>query len=110
MKVKTIAPIVVGLIGAGMLLFSGYIAKQVAAGNLQIMQGQKQVDTVDSVFSSNRYTKPFGKQLAGSGQKKIDAGKEEIAKYELISKRLQIGGVILIVIGGASFFYWRKRS
>ncbi len=110
MKVKTIASIGLVVLGVATLLLSGYIAREVAAGRLQIMQGQKQIDTVDSVFSMSRYTKPFGKQLTGAGQKRIDAGEAEADKYERVSNQLRIGGIILIVLGGGLFFYWKRRD
>src|SRR5260221_8636498 len=87
------------IIGAVMLFFSNYIADQVAAGKLRTASGQRQIDTTNSLFSQTQYTKPFGSVITGSGQERVNAGNLKIAQYETLQGKLQIGGIILIVIG-----------
>lgn len=110
MKKKMIASIAIVVVGVVSLLFSDYIAKQVAAGKLEIQSGERQLKTADSVFSMSRYTKPVGKSITGSGQKKIDAGNAEIDRYETLSGRLKIGGIILIALGAGLFVFWRRSK
>ncbi|PIS02704.1 MAG: hypothetical protein COT85_01350 [Chlamydiae bacterium CG10_big_fil_rev_8_21_14_0_10_42_34] len=109
-KTRKILGILSIIIGGAMLLFSDYIAEQVAEGRLQIRQGQQSVDTVDSLFSQSKYTKPFGQAFTGSAQRKIDAGKAEADKYETLSGQLKIGGIILIVVGIGLFFIGGRKK
>lgn len=105
---KTLA-IAVMILGALLLLLSNYIAKQVAAGRVEIAHGQQKVNQVNSLFSVSKYTQPVGKELTKSGQRKINAGAAEADQYERIARQLQIGGVIVIAIGAALFFFWKKK-
>lgn len=98
------------IIGAILLVFSDYIARQVAAGQARISSAQSQVDTVQSVFSHSQYTKPFGKTLTGGAQKKIDAGQQKVDQYSSISNMLKVGGIVLIIAGGYLFFFPIKRK
>lgn len=97
------------VIGAIMLFFSDYIAGQVAQGRVRIDSAQSQVDTVDSVFSSSKYTKPFGQTFTGSAQSEINAGRAQANYYEGMSGKLKIGGIILIVVGAALLLLPKKK-
>lgn len=110
MSTQKIFGIALIVIGAVMLFFSNYIAEQVTSGKLQIQEGQRKVDTADSLFSQSKYTKPMGQMFTGSAQKRIDAGQTEVDKYESISNNLKIGGIVLIVIGAGVLFFSRKRK
>lgn len=110
MDSRKILGIVVIAVGVILLLFSNYIANQVAAGRMQISEGQRQVDTTESLFSVTPYTQPIGKTFTGSGQRRIDAGTAEANQYEALSNQLRIAGVILIVIGIGFFFFWKRRK
>ena len=103
--------IVVIIVGAVLLLFSNYIAEQVGAGKMEIQSGQSKVDTANSLFSTNRYTKGVGDVFTGSSQRRIDEGRAEVAHYESMAHMLQIGGIVLIVIGaGIVLLGGRRRS
>lgn len=109
MGTQKIVGIVLIVVGAVMLFFSNYIAEQVASGKLQIEEGQRKVDSANSLFSESKYTKPVGKMFTGSGQRRIDAGQAEVDKYESMSNNLKIGGIVLIVIGAGLLLFSRKR-
>ena len=109
MKKKKPIGIALIVIGALMLIFSHYIAEQVATGQMQIQKGQSQVDTANSLFGASKYTKPLGKTFTGGAQKKIDAGQREVDHYEAMSNNLKIAGIILIVIGAGVLFIPTKR-
>lgn len=109
MKIKNILAIALIVLGAIMLLFSDYIAREVTEGKNKVTRAQSQVDTMDSVFSASKYTKPIGKTFTHGAQKKIDAGQAEIEKYKTVSSSLRIGGIILILISLGLFFIRKKR-
>lgn len=112
MNIKRISGIALVVVGVALFFLAGYIADQVEEGKGKVAKGQGQVDTIRDVSGSNRYTKDVGGIFADSGQKKIDAGKKEISKYETIVLELRIGGAILVAVGGFLIVYSipRRRS
>jgi uncharacterized protein YjeT (DUF2065 family) len=113
MKILRILGIVVVVAGIACIFFSNYISTQVSEGKIKIEKGQKTVDQTNSLFSSSPYTKQIGKGVTSSGQKKINAGKEDVAYYEQLAQTLKISGIVGIVAGAAltiySFFGSRKK-
>ena len=109
---KKILGIALIIIGAVLLLFSDYIATQVAVGKSQIESAQGKVNTTNAIFSGSRYTKPIGNVFTGGAQKKIDAGQQEVDRYEAMSHNLKIVGIISIVCGGILFAFslYKKKK
>lgn len=107
-KPKKIIGIACIVVGAFLLLFSHYIAEQVASGREQIQSGQRQLNAVDKYFSQTPYSKELGKTLTSPYQKRINEGEQEVSYYDALSHKLQIGGVILILIGIAVLVFWKK--
>lgn len=105
MKSKRATALIVLIIGVVMIFFSNYIKGQVATGREEIESGQESVNRSNSLFSSNPLTKAVGQGITGSAQKKIEAGTAEADRYEMIANYLQIGGIILIILGGAGLIY-----
>ncbi len=111
--VKRILGIVVLIAGIAMICISNYITTQVSEGKLQVSSAQKKVDQGNQLFGQNPFTKQLGQGVTGSAQKKINAGKQTIADYEVIAQRLQTGGIICIVVGAGLIifsFFGNKKS
>ena len=105
MNWKRIIGVVLVIGGIASLLVAGYIRKQVAEGKLEISSAQSKVNQGKTLFGLTPYTKDVGdKVIFDPAQKKIRAGQSEVAHYEILASRLQIGGVILIVAGIIVFF------
>jgi hypothetical protein len=99
MSVKRISGIIFLIVGIAMYLFSNYIGDQVTAGKEKIAKAQKEVNQSGSLFSLSPYTKEIGKEISGSGQKKIDEGNLKVGKYEQMAQRLSIGGIAIAILG-----------
>lgn len=99
MKAKLIAGIVIIVLGIIAIAFSVYIKNEVEAGKVKISSAQSSVDTGKSLFNLSPATKPFGEVITGSAQDKIDQGRQDVAKYEMISNWLMGIGIALIIIG-----------
>ncbi len=91
--------VLVVILGGSLFYFSNYIAEQVEEGKQQVVEGQKKVDTVRNFSALSPYTKDLGGMVADSGQKKIDAGKQDIHKYSQLANQLHLGGVIVVITG-----------
>ena len=105
MNVKRRIGIIVLVIGIAFLLLSNYITTQVQEGKLKIAKGQKTVDQSQRLFSLSPTTKEVGKGVTRSAQKKIDEGKRQVRDYEAIAARLQVFGIIGVVVGGGLIVY-----
>ncbi len=112
MKLRILG-IIILLAGIVSICFSHYITTQIKEGKIKIDKGQKTVDQSSSLFSLNPYSKQVGQGMTSSAQKKIDEGKNEVARYEQIASTLQIFGIAGIVVGAGvtlfSFFGSRKN-
>ncbi len=84
-----------------MLGVSSYITNEVISGQEQIESAQKKVDQGNSLFGLSPYTKPIGQSMTGSAQKKINAGKEEVAYYANLASNLKTGGIVTSIVGAA---------
>lgn len=91
--------IVLIVVGGVLFYFSNYIADQVAQGQGQVESAQGKVDTANSLFSLNPYSKQVGSTLTSPVQKRIDAGNQQIAQYSALIRPLQIGGIASFVVG-----------
>jgi hypothetical protein len=110
MKIKKTLSIIFIILGLGLMGMSMYINSQVEHGKGKVSRAQSQVDQGSSLFSISPATKGIGKELTGGAQKKIDAGKEQIAHYEQVAQVCQIGGIIFLIAGVGLFFCCRKKS
>jgi hypothetical protein len=113
MNLKRIIGILIAVVGLASIFFANHIKAQVGEGKEKVSSAEKSVGQGQSLFGSNPVTQQIGqKALFDPAQKKINAGKEEIAYYETLASRLEIGGAILIVVGlGIAFIpFSRKRG
>lgn len=100
MKTMKIVGIIALLSGIILFLVAGYISGQIAEGQGKISKGQTQVNQLREASSWNPYTKDVGGVFADSGQRKINAGKEEVVKYQKVVSGLRIGGTAAVILGG----------
>jgi hypothetical protein len=104
---------IIGLIAliAGVILigFAMYIKQEVVSGNAQIARGEQKINTTEKVFSLTPTTKQLGSGFTKSGKEQIAKGKEEIAYYTNLANKLQITGIILLIVGGGILIFGKKR-
>lgn len=99
MSVKRIIGIIVLIVGVVMLFVSNNIKQQVAAGTLKVQSAEKSVNQANSLFSLSPTAKQLTQGTMQGAQKKIAAGKEQIAYYTKLADELQLGGFVLIGAG-----------
>jgi len=99
MRLMKILGFIVLIAGIAAFLFAIYINNQVGEGKVKIGKAQKNVNQAEGLFSLNPATKEIGKGVSGEAQKKIDEGKDTVAKYEKIASQLQTGGVVMMILG-----------
>ena len=109
MRSKNLKVISCFAIGIALIGVSFFIKNQVEEGNVKVNRAQKQVDQGNSLFSLNPLSKAVGSEITGGAQKKIDAGKEQIAFYEQVVTWTLIGGIAFLVIGTGIVFIPKKK-
>ena len=111
LKSLRIFGIVVLLAGVVMIGVSQHIKNEVAQGKLQIASGEQKVGVGKKIFGANQTSEKVGNTLFfDSADKKIAAGKQDIAEYTQMANQLQIGGIIAILIGaGMVVVSYRKK-
>ena len=109
MNLKRMIGIIVSICGIATIFVSIYIKNQVATGKEIASKAQSQVDVGTSLFSLTPVTKEIGKGISGQAQSKIDEGQRQISYYEGLANGLLIGGIGLIILGGAVVLLGRKK-
>jgi hypothetical protein len=99
MNIRRVLGFLILIGGVGLIVFSNYIKGRVEEGEAEISSAQKKVEQGNSLFSLNPYSKLVGQQVSGSAQKKINEGKQQVSYYNQLSGQLQIGGIIVIILG-----------
>jgi hypothetical protein len=110
MNVKRILGIIVFIAGVVMLFVSSNIKKQIAEGTLKVNAAEKSVGQANSLFSLSPTAKQLTQGSMQGAQKKIAAGKKEIAYYAKLADELQIGGFVLIGAGILIFVLGRSHK
>jgi len=98
------------LAGGGMLGGAFYINNQVLQGRAQIAEAQQKVNTGKTLFSLDPNAKKVGDQLFKPIDQKLDAARGEAGYYARLAGQLQIGGIILLVVGAGIFLFGKRRS
>ena len=88
---------------------SFYIKARVAEGKEQIAAGQKKINTTNSLFSIVPGTKEVGDGLTSSGQRRINEGQQQVTEYEALANKLQMGGILLSIVGVAILLLWKDK-
>ena len=102
---RLIFPIVLILIGIISIIGSFYIKSQVVEGRKEIAAGEQKLAKGKKLFSFM----PIGKLIARYGQKKIDEGTRQADFYNHLANWMLIGGIVVIISGGAVFFLNRNK-
>ena len=110
MKLKTTISVIFIVIGVALIGFSIVVKSKVAQGQATIEHAQKSIDTGNTLFSLTPATKDLSKGMTGGAQKKIDAGKEQVAFYAGIANLAQIGGIILVAVGAGALLIRSKKK
>ncbi len=99
MNIRRILAMVALIAGIALIGFGQYIKMKVAEGREEISDAQTKVDRSGALFSLSPYTKQAGEQLTDSAQKKIDEGKQEVGHYAALAYQLQLGGIVIGILG-----------
>lgn len=110
MNIRRILGVVVLIVGLALIVASQYIKGRVAEGESQISSAQEKVNQGSKLFSLSPYAKPIGEKMTESAQQKINAGKEQASQYGQLADQLQIGGIVLIVLGAVIILIPRKSK
>lgn len=109
MTTRRIIGVLLMLGGAALLFISSTINTQVNEGWAKIQQGQSQVNTMDTLFSTNKYTKDAGKMVTQPAQKKINEGRAEATYYGEMAVMLRLAGIGMIIVGGIITIFPSRR-
>ena len=113
MKVKRIIGIVLLVLGVGFYIFGSYVASEVSDGRKKISSAQSTVDGIDSLSKVTPFTKGLGKAATGSAQKKINKGREDVRKYQILADWMHGVGIGVFAVGVgllAYTFIFKKRD
>lgn len=111
MKGRKILGLAIGIIGIALIFVAVYINNQVASGEEQISSAKQKVNSIDNLFSVTPESKQIGSTLTTPAKRKIKEGEAEVTYYSQLAKNIQIGAIILIVLGSGLFFFpSRKRG
>lgn len=109
MNSKRIIGTMVLICGVAFVALSIYIKGQVEAGKVKVEHAEKQIDQGKHLLPLNPMTKKIEKEVTREAEARIEEGKEKISTYEAIARSLQIGGIVLIVLGGVTILIPRKK-
>jgi HAMP domain-containing protein len=110
MRIKTILGIIILITGIALLGVSFYIKNRVVEGQTQIAEAQDKVDTGKAIMSLNSVTREIGRGVAAAAQKKIEEAEAMATEYAKMAKQLQIGGIIVIVLGAAIILVGKRKT
>lgn len=109
MRLKLILGIILCLGGIGLFVLSDYISNEVSEGRVEIQQGQKQVDGINSFFKNTTKTDLVGDVVTNSAQKKINKGIREANYYEGVSGQLKIAAWVSFIAGVIFLVFARRK-
>ena len=110
MNFTRILGIVICVCGLVLIGVSFYIHSQVAQGREQIAAGQNQIDQTNKLFSIVPQTKDVGSTLTKSGQQRVNMGQQQADEYESRANKLQIAGIVLVIVGAGIAILGGKRK
>jgi hypothetical protein len=110
MNIRRTFGILIVIGGIALILFSQYIKGRVQEGEEQISSAQKKVNQGSGLFSLSPYTKQVGQSMTNSAQKKINEGKQQVGHYSQLADQLQIGGIVVLILGAIIVLIPRKSK
>lgn len=110
MNVKKIIGIIVFIVGVVMLFVSANIKKQVAEGTLKVRSAERSVGQANKLFSLSPTAKQLSQGTMRGAEKKIAAGKDQIAYYSKLADELQLAGFVFIAAGIVVFVLGRNQD
>ena len=110
MKAKKKWGIVMLILGALLIGSSFYIKSQVVEGQKKVANVEKSTDLSDKLFSVTPETEELGDTLSSPIKGKVSEGKEQIAFYTALANGLEIGGMLLAVLGIGLIFLGKKSK
>ncbi len=106
MNLKKIIAIVVLIGGISLILISNYIKNRVATGRQEISGAQQQVNQRNQLFTvAPPAAQVIGRGFNNSAQSRINQGTQEADMYAQRAHWLQIGGIVLIILGIGIFIF-----
>jgi hypothetical protein len=106
-KIMGILIIILGVVG---IFVSMYIKGQIGIGRSAISSAEEKVSMGKTLFSLSPATKEIGKGITRGAEEKIEAGRQEISKYDTLANWALIGGIVVIVLGATILFIPGKKS
>jgi hypothetical protein len=110
MNIKRILAVIVFVVGVVLLFVSHHIKQEIEAGTLKVNAAEKTVSQANSLFSLSPTAKQLAQGSMDKANKKIAAGKKEIAYYAKLADELQMGGFILMAAGVLIFVLGRHHK
>ena len=111
MRVMRGIGIVLLVVGAAGYGAGAYIEGEVAKGKEQIAAGEEKLGQAKNLFSlMPQETGVVTQGVVKKGERQIGEGKEQIAYYEALAGRLEMGGIAAGILGLALLFVGKKKA
>ena len=102
---------VIGLIfGISLVLFSIYIMHHVGIGKVKIANAQEKLNEGTGFILLNPIAKNVSKGAVEEAEGKIEQGQKDVVFYEEVAEWLEIGGIVIGVIGAGLIAFPKRKK